>query len=436
MPLWSLTQERVEKLLRQIGDKEMEIDILIKLSKEDIWKQDLKDFIAEWRFQLDEENRRERKVAGMGRRASSKLMIATRGPGKKRKAGDDDDDDYSAPKSKKAATKKAQPPKGALLDFLQKASPRAEKTIGHDGTADLDDDMDDFEAEVLPKKSRAAPKPKPKPAPKKEDDDVEEVSAVKAAPKAKSQSTAANRKAVDYVESSDSDDNGDDLLNDVSKMVKGIGDANGKALISDFSRPGTSAGLRTASSKAPKVTSDFDPDETDYSKLVPQQSPRRSLLVKQKDVKVADEDDDDEDDDGFIKPAAPKAKTTAKAKPAAASTAKSTAAKTRGRPKKDASKDAPAPAAKKAQPAAKPKGKKKIVDDLSDDDIDAMANDILDSPAGAKSDDDDDEPLAAARPSRRAAATARKPTYAIDDDDSEMDEPAGDDSADDFDDSE
>jgi DNA topoisomerase-2 len=54
MPLWSLTQERVEKLLRQIGDKEMEVDILMKKSKEDLWKHDLGEFIAEWRLQLEE----------------------------------------------------------------------------------------------------------------------------------------------------------------------------------------------------------------------------------------------------------------------------------------------------------------------------------------------------------------------------------------------
>src|SRR5699024_5978024 len=52
MAIWSLTQERVDKLRKQIGEKEMEIDALIKLSKEDIWKQDLEDFISEWRFQL------------------------------------------------------------------------------------------------------------------------------------------------------------------------------------------------------------------------------------------------------------------------------------------------------------------------------------------------------------------------------------------------
>ena len=51
MPIWSLTKERVEKLLKQVGDKELEIDTLLKLTKEDLWKRDLDEFIAEWRFQ-------------------------------------------------------------------------------------------------------------------------------------------------------------------------------------------------------------------------------------------------------------------------------------------------------------------------------------------------------------------------------------------------
>ena len=47
MAIWSLTQERVEKLRRQIGDKEEEIDALIKLTPKDIWSVDLDAFVEE-----------------------------------------------------------------------------------------------------------------------------------------------------------------------------------------------------------------------------------------------------------------------------------------------------------------------------------------------------------------------------------------------------
>lgn len=162
MPLWSLTHERVEKLRRQIGEKEVEIDALIKLSKEDIWKRDLDDFINEWRFQLEDEARRQRKVANMGRRTSAKLMTAAgRGKAtKKRKAAlddDSDDEDFAAPKSKKSAAAKKTEPKGGLLSYLGK--PSAKPAPSGDGG----DSDDDFEVEVLPKKTGGQqPRPLPR----------------------------------------------------------------------------------------------------------------------------------------------------------------------------------------------------------------------------------------------------------------------------------
>ncbi|RAH47239.1 DNA topoisomerase 2 [Aspergillus brunneoviolaceus CBS 621.78] len=493
MAIWSLTQERVEKLRKQIGDKEMEVDALIKLSKEDIWRQDLDDFINEWRFQLDDEARRERKVMQMGRRASSKLMTAARGPvGRKRKAAldeDPDDEDFAAPKPKKAAAKKAAP-KGTLHNFLSKSPTKP-------AAKPIDDDSDDDFLEVLPKKNRGGsskPEPVQKEEPVSGDSDIEilpkksratskastkvksedpESSEVKEAPKrgrkpkskpaddddldddafleiAKAQASEAAkpspkparaaRKATKYALSDSDSDNGDDLLGDVSKMVKGIGGtaggstSNSLELFSEQSGPGSRSGLQT-STKPSKASPDFDADETDYSKLVPQGSPRRSLQVKSKEPATLL---DDSDEDEPVKPAVTKAKPAAKGK-AAASTAAKPAAKTRGRPKKDAttktaaaaptkqttlSPAAKAYASKQAKTSAAAK-KKQLADDLSDDDIDAMANDILDSPAAPVS-----------RPSRRTATTKKK-TYVIDDDDDSDDiGGGGNDSGDDFEDSE
>lgn len=483
MPMWSLTQERVEKLRRQIGDREMEIDALIKLSKEDIWKKDLDDFINEWRFQLEDEDRRIRKVANMGRRVSSKL--ATGGgrsaPSRKRKAvnGDDpDDEDFGAPKSKKStAAKKKEQPTNSLANFLNKSSAKP-KPSATDGATESDDDFD-FDMEVLPKKSRGASKPAPRA--EKDDDfmDVDEVPATKSSSRASAQpapdpidvdaepaaskpktkpaakrgpkpkakpvdedsddefleianestkpaaSSGRARKPVKYSALSDSDsDNGDDLLGDVSQMVKGIGggDTESRPMISQRSRAGSSASLM-ASARSPTKNSEFDPDETDYSKLVPQDSPRRSLQIKSKNVSRLENDDEDEDD-APVKPAS-KAKPGPKAK--AAPKAAASAPKPRGRPKKDAAQPAaksapaaPSPAAK-AYAAKQAKNKKKLVEDDSEEDIDALANDILDSPAG-KADASDDEPVprraAAARPSRRTATQSKK-SYIIEDESEE-----------------
>ncbi|KKK13485.1 DNA topoisomerase 2 [Aspergillus rambellii] len=453
MAIWSLTQERVEKLRRQIGEKELEVDVLIKLSKEDIWTKDLDEFINEWRFQLEDQERRRRKYAKMGRRASMKLATAGRGAGaKKRKAAaDDSDEDFAAPKSKKSAVKKKEA-KGGILSFLgkssakpaskdsdddfdvevlptksravpQAAAKRATKPKDEDG----DIDMDNSDIEIMPKKSRVVPKLEEE-EDDLDDDDFMEITKAEAAKTAPQASRTGRKPAPKYTLDDSDSDNGDDLLGDVSNMVKGIGGAAGtssksdsRQLFSELSRPGSSTSLPT-SAKASKFSKDFDADETDYSKLVPQNSPRRSLQVKSKDVKMSDDhdvDDDDEDDEP-VKPT----KGRAAAKPKASAAAKSSTAKPRGRPKKDASatiapaskkKTALSPAAKAyASKQAKTTSKKKqLADDLSDDDIDAMANDILDSPATGKADAPTRK--TAARPARRTAVTKKK-SYVIDDD--------------------
>lgn len=94
MPIWSLTKERIEKLSKQIGDMEAEIDKLIKLTKEYLWNSDLDAFINEWRFQLEDEDKMRKKASKMGRRASNKLKFGAKGPAvKKRKAQGEDPDD-------------------------------------------------------------------------------------------------------------------------------------------------------------------------------------------------------------------------------------------------------------------------------------------------------------------------------------------------------
>src|SRR5436305_12196789 len=95
MHLWSLKQERVDKLLRQIGDKESEIDTLIKLSKAELWQRDLDDFIAEWRLQLEDEDKRQRAITKVtkGRRTSKKFTMAAR-PQNRKDLGDDSDAEH------------------------------------------------------------------------------------------------------------------------------------------------------------------------------------------------------------------------------------------------------------------------------------------------------------------------------------------------------
>ncbi|KAJ9654935.1 DNA topoisomerase 2 [Neophaeococcomyces mojaviensis] len=117
MPLWSLTQERVDKLQRQIGDKEDEITVLLDKSAKDLWRTDLDEFIGEWRFQLEDEKNRAKAIR-KGRRTSKKFGASSNPNGKKRKGGYDSEGDYEDSKPKKlTASKSNTAKKQAKLDF-------------------------------------------------------------------------------------------------------------------------------------------------------------------------------------------------------------------------------------------------------------------------------------------------------------------------------
>jgi DNA topoisomerase-2 len=457
MPLWSLTQERVDKLLRQISDKEIQMDALIKLSKEDLWRRDLDDFIAEWRFQLEEEQQRQRNIAktAKNRRTSKKFKI---GPAVKKRKGlgdDSGDDDFEVAKPSKKQTKitafKApratmveDPPKTNAFVGLSKMVRKSSTDSASDDPDVVDDDGD---LDLVSKKPKAEAKQKaaklgvsghvqskskskttaltkdsdttarPRQEATKADSDVEEVVSKPVARQAR----AATKKQINYGADTDSD-NGDDLLGDVSNMVKGLPTATGESrsfFSTSVSRPVSSAGYKPASRAPLKVVDDLSDDETDYTKLVPQQSPRRSILVTAKENNITDDEEDDEDMD--IRPVS--SRQLPKAAPPAQKPIKATALTAKAKPQPKVTKKAAATAPVKKNPQspvakayAKRLAKKRVVD--SDDDIDAMADDILDS-AGSEKDFKEPSPparKASARPARRAATT-KKATYAFDDDD-------------------
>ena len=459
MPLWSLTQERVDKLLRQIGDKETEIDTLIKLSKEDLWKTDLDDFIAEWRFQLEDEKQRQRSVAKDAKNRRGSKKFATAAPVKKRKGlGDDSDFEDTKPiKKQSKITTAFKAPKSHVVENYPKTNVFAglSKLVRRGSTDGASDDPDvldeggnpDLHEEPKPISKQKPPKSvtsgkgdakpgllttapakkletkaRPKQKAVKADSDLEEIASKPAARQAR----AATKKPVNYGTDSDSD-NGDDLLGDVSNMVKGLPAVTGdsRSLFStSMSRPGSSAGYKTASKAPSKVTDDLSADDTDYTKLVPQQSPRRSILVTAKENNFTDEEDDDDMD---IRPAPfrqpPKAAPPAEKPTKVIVAAAKAKAKAKSSEPKVTKKAATATANKKnlqspvAKAYAKRLAKKRVID--SDDDIDAMADDILDSPGSEDGVREVSPPAtkANARPARRAATATKKATYTFDEDD-------------------
>lgn len=471
MAIWSLTQERVEKILRQISDKEMEIDTLLKLSSKDLWTRDLDAFLEEWHLQLEEEKTRKKKIAGISRRASAKLGINVKGGRKKKRAGSDDessDDDFVVSKKKrpKSVMDRVKPKApSTLMSFfnqtaivsqkqpIEKKAPPAKLAalVSKPKSTSPDDHEDDFmdidmpvvQPEVIAvKKAAAAAKAKPAPAkltskPKKivdisddDEDDVfaavaEEAKTKRGAEPAPSRAARA-KKPTKYVidNDSDSESNDDDMLGDVSMMVKGIGGTNGEAssrpLFTATARPGSSHGLPKPKpkSRSRSISDEDSVDDTDYTKLIPQDSPRRPAARNANDTMFLD----DEDEEIFDLPP-PKA--ASKAKPAPKAAAKPVARKVA------APKTKPAPAVAAAQrkvmplsPAAKayakklangtsqakdaPSRKKKAYgSDSGEEQQDEEVNKLADQLLSDEDEDMDEENVApVARPARRAAVAA------------------------------
>lgn len=473
MPIWSLTKERIDRLQKQIGEREEEVDKLSKLTPQDIWKQDLDDFIHEWQFQLQDEADRQKKAAKLGRRASRKVNVGV--GGRKHKVNNSDDSDFdAAPKAKKSTTSKPLP--GGMLNYLvdkdktkKPSKPKgptatqkfAQKAISQDwfGTsaskegeqaAKSDDDdiwmsLDGITEAKKPKAPTALKKSAPKPkelAPSNSDIKEEEIARPAAGYKPR---RAAASKPAKY-NLSDSDDSDGDF--DVGAMVKGIDTVsasaeNSRPLFSTSnSRPGSSAGLPRKSTTA-RDAFGVDANDTDYTKLAPPTTSKGPAVTARKAVLS---DDDDNGDDSLLASFPPaKAKTSKppppQSKPITAKSSKPAAAKPPKPTKKRDPTPQPAPAPKPTalSPAAKAYAAKKAkslkqpvekeVSQMSDDEdeIEKAANKILDD-----DDDDDDEDdvviakprAAAARPGRAAAAKAASKTkkYALSDDDEEDDE--------------
>ncbi|EMD93294.1 hypothetical protein COCC4DRAFT_165100 [Bipolaris maydis ATCC 48331] len=469
MAIWSLTQERVEKLLKQIGEKQAEVDTLIKLSPKDIWNVDLDAFMEEWNVQEEEETKRKKKIASMTRRASQKLGIAggkgTKGKKKRKMDGSDSDasdSDFGPVK------KKSKPKKEGLLSYLQQepvkkpsaaealksssafgsTAPQKQGTllshlVKKEATPQTDGASDNRPGTA---DSKPAPAKRGRPAgakaikkdPIPSDDEDSDVFAAVAAEAAKEPAKAAPARAArgatkqvaKYNLGSDSDDDDEDLLGDVSSMVKTIGSGtNGVPMFKTtaVARPGSNGNARSGSSAGIRKNSivDVDGDTTNYEGLMPQSSPQRPAPRNVNDTIMSSDDDDFHL--SVKKPAATKltARPAPKPKPAAA-------AKPVPKPKAVAKKPAAqSPAAKAyakkhgkdAETGKTASKKKKTVDSDEDEDMEDaedLANDLL-------SDEDEDEPTPkpaarapAARPGRRAAAKPAK--YVVSDDEADSDD--------------
>lgn len=114
MQIWSLTQERYEKLLKIQGEKETQLNILLGKSPKDLWNEDLDTFLEQWETFLKEDEEARLSMAADG----------SKKPNKRRRA----------PAKPKATPKKAEPkPKKIKAEPKPKketkASPKEEPKI-------------------------------------------------------------------------------------------------------------------------------------------------------------------------------------------------------------------------------------------------------------------------------------------------------------------
>ncbi|KAG9247816.1 DNA topoisomerase [Calycina marina] len=305
LPIWSLTQERVDKLKQQMHAKKEEHDALQLLSEKDLWCQDLDEFVLEWDTQIKEDDDLEKDIRSRGRRASRKIGAGKTTKGRVKK----EDDDFNPTKSK--AIKATKSTKSGLAQALApnpnkgivKVEPKPHpnfsallkpngvkvkptKPYGSDGAEEAsglsDDDFAELAITEPSKQISRAPSEQP----------------VRTNGRAKRTAAAAPKK---WVEEDDSESDDGNFLGDVGDMVKGIGGgdaANGRLSLFAMSasrpagdRPPSSAGLPKIKSKASRVFDDEAGDETNYE-LLAKSSPHKPPPARETNLDSFLSDDD------------------------------------------------------------------------------------------------------------------------------------------------
>ncbi|KAH8120719.1 DNA topoisomerase II [Phellopilus nigrolimitatus] len=139
MPIYSLTQEKIEKLLEQGRIKEKELMDLLELSPSQIWNTDLDDFLAQWEKvckEWDEAGIKDSSGKPVKRKqATLKTRKSLSGPFKKKKGGEDDSGDDFMP-TKTAA--KVAPKK---LEATERKVSRSKPVVKKFESDDEDDDL-------------------------------------------------------------------------------------------------------------------------------------------------------------------------------------------------------------------------------------------------------------------------------------------------------
>lgn len=186
MPLWSLTKERVAKLLEDVDLKNAEIDEMEATTEQALWEKDL----SHLEEVLDDNDKKmakyEAELAISAREARLKQQKGAKGKGRKKAAivyndgASDNDEEIRPPAARTIAAKKARKPKAEPK--LAKKPARAGPSTVVKKEEDIEivgmSDDDDFEMDVKPLVNRPSRAVSRKPTQKMvlDDDDEEESS--------------------------------------------------------------------------------------------------------------------------------------------------------------------------------------------------------------------------------------------------------------------
>ncbi|KAK4160764.1 putative DNA topoisomerase 2 [Cladorrhinum sp. PSN259] len=368
MAIWSLTNERLERLKAQIAAKKAEHDELKAMSEKDLWVKDLDDFADEWEQALKLDDEITTNIRRMGRRRSDKI-----GAGKTNNKRRKDDDEYAPEKKTKAKAAPRVVPKMEKVEtktqqrFMEKFQAAAKPKAITDGGSISDDD--DFA--LLGKKATIKTEPQPSAS----------------APDAANGRTkrAATTKSK-YVISDESDDDFMDIGNPTSKEPSAEATPVDDDVMDEDEPIEPIAAKRAATAKAnPSYAIELSDDE--------------SLKL---------EDDDDEP----AKNAAPAPK-----------------AKSSFTLSDDEFDDSDIEPVKPAKKAAAPKSKSPLDDDdFGESDIEPVkpvkrAAATKAKPSYAIDDDSaEEEEVEPVKPGKRAAAAKAKKSYALDDESEDSDD--------------
>jgi DNA topoisomerase-2 len=105
MPLWSLTLEKVQKLLKEREDKEAELNVLIGTATKTLWERDLEAFLVALEDWYAEEEAIEQEGKSV-KRVKGKKPSKPRKPAARKKKDDSDEEDFG---TKKTLKKEAKP---------------------------------------------------------------------------------------------------------------------------------------------------------------------------------------------------------------------------------------------------------------------------------------------------------------------------------------